>query len=122
MALKLRILIIEKDPVLCELLVDMLLKDGHLPTAALAAKDGLRKFDTRPFDLVICGKKTGRITGQQVGALIKRRLDAPPVILMTGSVPGMVPEHADAVLIMPFSANDLRQAVEEAIRRGTRGS
>src|SRR5688500_9098708 len=103
MVFGLRILIIDDEPVACEMIGAMLVQDGHIPRTALSGRDGLRMFDSESFDLVLVDYRMPEMKGDEVAAAIKGRLVPRPVILISGNPPGEVSEHVDKLLLKPFS-------------------
>jgi CheY-like chemotaxis protein len=109
----LRILIVDDAPLACEMVAAMLIEDGHFPRTALRAAEGLKKFDSESFDLVLADHQMPGMRGDRFAAMIKRRLRPKPVILMAGRVPRQWPKSVDWILRKPVSLMHLRQALNE---------
>jgi CheY-like chemotaxis protein len=116
----LHILVVDDQPVLCELLSDCLSSDGHLVTTAQDPRQALELFATVTFDLVITDHAMDGITGAELATEIKQRAPNVPVLLLTGyrdvGAPGEVDGGgADVVLGKPISHIELRHAISAVI-------
>jgi DNA-binding response OmpR family regulator len=115
-----RILIVDDDAGVLELLTTALREDGHISTASTAeeAVECLKRF---PFDLVITDLIMPGIGGIE---LVRRVGELQPdarIIVMTGeSGPYAVTEalrnHAFTYLVKPFTMAVLRDAVQQALQ------
>jgi signal transduction histidine kinase/ActR/RegA family two-component response regulator/HAMP domain-containing protein len=117
---RLRLLVIDDDPVLVQALRDFLEGDGHEVATALGGADGIASFksrqDDRKFDAVIVDLGMPYVDGRQVSSAIKGLAPATPVILLTGwgqrlIAEGDVPPHVDRLLSKPPRLRDLRAAL-----------
>ncbi|MBS0658607.1 MAG: response regulator [Verrucomicrobia bacterium] len=117
-ARSLRVLVIEDEAMVRDLLVQALEVEGHRVTGAENGEEGMRKFLAEAFDLVITDMAMPGMSGEQVAALVKQRESQTPVILLTGfaeflerkSVPSV-----DVVLSKPVDMLGLRKAVGKAL-------
>jgi hypothetical protein len=119
----LRIVIVEDDPILCDLLKIRLAKMGYSVTGMFATgEDALRAFSEHIPDLVIMdvtlvGNMDGIETAQQI------HKDYPiPVVYLTGSSDPQTFERAintedSEYVIKPFSDSDLHIAIEMAFHK-----
>jgi CheY-like chemotaxis protein len=112
---KLRILVVDDEPLVCEMVRAMLLQDGHTVDTALSGKEGLTRFDAEHFDLVLTDYRMTGMKGDQVASAIKKRLRPKPVILITGHPPNEAPNDIDWVLLKPFSLLQLRLAISDVL-------
>ncbi len=117
----LHILIVDDQPVLCELLANFLKNDLHLVEIAQSAQQALEKFKAGTFDLVITDHIMTEMNGEQLAAALKARDAAVPVILLTGFGEIRRAENerlsaVDAVVAKPFSRSGLRQAMMQVVR------
>jgi len=120
---RLRILIVDDDPLLLKSLCDTLELDGHVVVTANGGQAGIDMFRAphRPgedFDVVITDLGMPYVDGRQVAAAVKASAAAPPVILLTGwgqrlVVDGDVPPHVDRVLSKPPKLRELRAALAQ---------
>lgn len=119
---KLRILVIDDDPVLLHSLYQMLQGDGHTVCAASGGEQGIAMFraivDTAAaFDIVLTDLGMPYVDGRQVVSAIKSAAPATPVIMLTGwgqrlHAEGDVP-LVDRVLGKPPRVHELRAALLE---------
>jgi len=79
----LRILAIDRELVLLEILAKRLQRDGHQVTAASSAREALKKVRPGLFDLVIANQAMPELTGQEIAVAIKKLDPKIRVVLMT---------------------------------------
>lgn len=118
---RLRILIVDDDPLLLKSLRDILENDGHVVVAANQGQAGIDEFKTaqehgEPFGVVITDLGMPYVDGRKVASAVKVASPATPVILLTGwgqrmQAEGDVPEHVDRVLGKPPRLRELREAL-----------
>jgi signal transduction histidine kinase len=111
----LRVLVVDDQPVLCQLMCDQLQDDLHSVETAFNGSDALKKFSASQFDLVITDHVMTEMNGEQLAIRIKELSPKVPVILLTGyqtnSAAGKQYSHAiDLVLEKPLSRVALRNA------------
>ena len=117
----LRILCIDDDPLLRDLLKEMLESDGHTVEMADGGQKGLEAFrvaseQDEPFDVVITDIGMPYVDGREVASTVKRESPTTPVIILSGwgrqmKAEGDVPAQADYVLSKPPRIHELRQAL-----------
>jgi signal transduction histidine kinase/CheY-like chemotaxis protein len=122
---RLRILVVDDDPILIKSLRDALETDGHLITTAGGGQTGIDSFQAaqkrgQPFAVVITDLGMPYVDGRKVAAAIKAASPATPVILLTGwgqrlVAEGDVPLHVDRVLSKPPKLRDLREALAACV-------
>jgi signal transduction histidine kinase/ActR/RegA family two-component response regulator len=120
-ASRLRLLIVDDDPILLKSLREILESDGHLVTAANGGQQGIDAFkaslrDPEPFDVVITDLGMPYVDGRKVVSAVKAASAATPVILLTGwgqrmMNEGEVPPDVDRVLSKPPKLRELREAL-----------
>jgi CheY-like chemotaxis protein len=118
---RLRILIVDDDPVLLKSLAETLELDGHHVVAASGGQDGIDAFgDARqanaPFEAVITDLGMPYVDGHKLAGAVKTMSPRTPVVLLTGWGKRLVadnerPEHVDAVLGKPPKVLELRAAL-----------
>ncbi len=118
----LNILVVDDQPVLCEMFTEYLRHDWHNVETACDGQDALEKFRSATFDLVITDLAMPGMTGEQLAAAIKAISPATPVVLLTGFSNYMTPQSdgpriIDEVLCKPISLIDMRKAIVRAIVR-----
>jgi len=59
-----RILIVEDEPTVAQLLVDILVEEGHEAEATVDSQEGLTRLSRKNYDLVICDLRMPRLDGR----------------------------------------------------------
>jgi signal transduction histidine kinase/ActR/RegA family two-component response regulator len=118
---RLRIMLVDDDPLLLHSLRDTLEADGHVVVTANGGQAGIDAVRATQasgvkFDVVITDLGMPYVDGRKVANAVKELAAAPPVILLTGwgqrlLDDGDVPPHVDAVLSKPPKLRDLREAL-----------
>jgi signal transduction histidine kinase/ActR/RegA family two-component response regulator len=124
---RLRILVVDDDPLLIKSLRDALETDGHMIVTAGGGQDGIATFRNafekkEPFAVVITDLGMPYVDGRQVASTIKGISPATPIILLTGwgqrlVAEGDVPKHVDHVLNKPPKLRDLRETLAQCVRQ-----
>jgi len=124
LAQRLRILVVDDDPLLLKSLRDILEGDGHDVTTANGGQNGIDDFHAAlqrdaAFDIVISDLGMPYVDGRKVASAIKNVSASTPVILLTGwgerlVAEGDVPAHVDRVLGKPPKLKQLREALSLA--------
>ncbi len=117
---KLRILVVDDQEIICELIAEYLKGDGHHTVTAVEGAAALELFQQEGFDLVITDHSMPGMNGVQLAKALKDLVPTTRVILLTGFGDEMMgrgerPEEIDLVLGKPVSAADLRQGVYRAL-------
>jgi signal transduction histidine kinase/ActR/RegA family two-component response regulator len=122
---RLRILLIDDDPIIIKALEDSLAGDGHVTVAASGGQAGLDAFSSalsthHEFDLVITDLGMPTVDGRRVAEAIKQRSSRTPVVMLTGWGSRMIaeketPAYVDRVLSKPPRLQDLRAALRELV-------
>jgi CheY-like chemotaxis protein len=115
---RLRLLIVDDDPLLLKSLQDILEGDGHVVVAANSGQQGIDAFGAaaqqgEAFAAVITDLGMPYVDGRRVAMAIKTASPRTPVILLTGwgqrlEAEGDVPLHVDRVLSKPPKLRELR--------------
>ena len=118
---RLRLLLVDDDPVLLRALRDALETDGHLPETANDGQAGIEAFRAardrgEMFDAVFTDLGMPHVDGRRVAAAIKALAPSVPVILLTGWGQGLIaeadiPPHVDQVLGKPPKLREIRDAL-----------
>jgi len=124
---RMRILLIDDDPLLLKSLRDALEADGHQVVTANGGQEGINAFAAasrgeKPFDAVITDLGMPYVDGRKVAEAIKSFSRSIPVILLTGwgqrlIAEGDVPSHVDQVLSKPPKLRQLREALAQCCLR-----
>jgi signal transduction histidine kinase len=122
---RLRILVVDDDPMLIKSLRDTLEEDGHQITTAHGGQAGIDAFAAAPagaegFDAVITDLGMPYVDGRKVADSIKKRSPKTPVILLTGwgqrlLAANDVPPNVDKLLSKPPRLHELRGALAELV-------
>jgi CheY-like chemotaxis protein/anti-sigma regulatory factor (Ser/Thr protein kinase) len=120
---RLRILLVDDDPLLIKSLQDTLQQDGHVIEATHGGQAGIDAFAAAHrrqecFDIVITDLGMPRVDGRRVAAEINAISASTPVILLTGWGQRMIaaneiPPHVSKVLSKPPRLQQLRAALAE---------
>lgn len=119
-----RILIIDDQAALCDLLVTVLATQGHTGFAATGGEEGLRLFRRERPDLVITDLNMPKTDGLGVLAWLQREHPEVPLIVMSGSFGDdtryyqQVADRFGAVGLLhkPFPLPAFKHAVNSALR------
>ena len=118
----LRILCIDDEPLLRQMLKEILEKEGHEVEVADGGAAGVTAFHaamkSRPFQVVITDLGMPRIDGRQVATILKNESPGTPVIMLTGwgtmmKYDGDIPVHVDCVLGKPPRIAELAAALRQ---------
>jgi signal transduction histidine kinase/ActR/RegA family two-component response regulator/HAMP domain-containing protein len=122
-AQRMRILLVDDDPLLTECLRVMLEEDGHQVEAADGGQRGIETFRAakaagKPFGVVVTDLGMPYVDGRKVAAAVKDASPDTPVILLTGWGQRMQeeeekPEHVTLVLSKPPKMHELRAALAD---------
>jgi signal transduction histidine kinase/CheY-like chemotaxis protein/uncharacterized membrane protein affecting hemolysin expression len=115
----LRILCIDDEPLLRELIKELLEREGHeveVCDSGMSALDEFRfsRERGRPFDVVITDLGMPYLDGRQVAKMLKRESPETPVLMLTGwgafmNEQGDTPALVDGVLSKPPRSRQLRE-------------
>ncbi len=118
---RLRILVVDDDPLLIKSLRDTLENDGHLVETANGGQEGIDAFrkahqSPQPFAAVITDLGMPYVNGREVAATIKGISSSTPIILLTGwgqrlVAEGDVPADVDCVLNKPPKLREIRETL-----------
>jgi CheY-like chemotaxis protein len=111
---RLRVLVIDDEPILAQTLGDLLHGMGHEATVVLNGAEGLRRMATEHFDLILTDLGMPEMSGWEVATAVKVRTPSCPVILVTGWGESLRSEElvgtgVDLVLNKPYTLVTLQQ-------------
>jgi signal transduction histidine kinase/ActR/RegA family two-component response regulator/HAMP domain-containing protein len=122
----LRILCIDDEPMVRDIMKELLESDGHTVQVADSGTTGLEDFRfalrrKRSFNVVITDLGMPLMDGRQVAKTVKLEAPQTPVIMLTGwgsfmTADGEAPEYVDALLSKPPRLNQLREALAQVMR------
>jgi CheY-like chemotaxis protein len=120
---RLRILLVDDDPLLIKSLQDTLQEDGHVITATSGGQAGIDAFAAAArrgevIDVVITDLGMPHVDGRKVASSIKAISPTTPVILLTGWGQRLIAAneshpHVDKVLAKPPRLHELRATLAE---------
>ena len=116
----LRVLVVDDQEIINELLAEHLKSDGHVTACAQNGQEALELFRTDTFDLVITDQSMPGMNGVQLAGAIKECSPKTRVILLTGFgeemlASGGCPAGVDLVVGKPVSHDNLRNAIFQAM-------
>jgi CheY-like chemotaxis protein len=120
---KMKILMVDDDPDVSEVLELMLTQMGHDVTAATEGKEAIARFVRDSYDLVITDVFMPEISGWEVVEAVKQKSPQTPVFLITGWGRQLDREQItrsgiNGIINKPFS----KQAISDEIARLPKGS
>jgi CheY-like chemotaxis protein len=111
-----QILVVDDEPAVGDAIKMMLQFDGHAVQTANGSKEALSLLEKGKFDLIITDYSMPGMKGDELAAVIKKRLPHQPIIMITAyaemlksssnPLPGV-----DFILSKPFSLEALREAI-----------
>ncbi len=117
-----RILVIDDQPLILDLLVQLLEADGHCVFTASNGRAGLASARTLPFDLILLDVDMPALNGFQVCAELKSGAATAkvPVLFIsarfsTQDLQQMIAVGAAGFLPKPFSLAQIRQAINRML-------
>jgi CheY-like chemotaxis protein len=115
-----RILVVDDEPSVREVLQACFQEDGHFVGLAADGQEGLERFISGQWDIVVTDRAMPRLNGDQLAAEIKKIRPDVPVILVTGFADvmhdvGDHPPEIDRIVAKPFTRNALREAVGQVL-------
>ena len=116
----LKVLIVDDDPRIREVLSIYLRCDGHQAVTAVSGREALEKFRRGRFDLVVVDRAMPEMSGEQTARFIKQLNQNTPVIMLTGfgalrEVTGSQPQGVDVVLDKPVTVDSLRRTIDKLL-------
>ncbi len=125
--MRLRLLVVDDDPLIIKSLRDTLELEGHVVVTANGGQEGVAKFrevqaKNEPFAAVITDLGMPYVDGRQVASAIKGASPSTPVIMLTGwgqrlVAEGDIPPHVDRVLNKPAKLRELREALAQCVSK-----
>jgi signal transduction histidine kinase/ActR/RegA family two-component response regulator/HAMP domain-containing protein len=121
----LRILCIDDEPLLRDVMKQILEADGHKVQVADGGQSGIEAFraaraGNHPFEIVITDLGMPHLNGRQVAQIVKRESPTTPVIMLTGwgalmKAQGDSPAQVDGVLSKPPRISEIREKLHKCL-------
>ena len=117
---KLRVLVVDDDSSVCQVVSEYLGNDGHTFKLATNGDEGFEMFQAEQFDVVVTNQAMPGMSGDQLAAAIKRMSPDEPVILLTGfgdliEAAGEQPANMDVMVGKLVALTDFRQALTQVV-------
>lgn len=115
--LKFRILVVDDDENIREMLEDFLNLEGHKTVLAKDGEEALKIFSEQDFDMVISDLGMPGMSGWEVNKQIKQKKPEIPVVIITGWGAQLSPEelkknNVNGLLSKPFNLDKFKQMIE----------
>jgi DNA-binding NtrC family response regulator len=114
-----RILVVEDEPVILELVRILLEGSGYAPVVIGDALKALEVVQTQAFDVVVTDLAMPRLPGPELVRAVRRHHPGTQVVLLTGAGPldgtAMTVPAPYTLLEKPFAIADLLEAVAQAV-------
>jgi putative two-component system response regulator len=120
-----RILVIDDEQIVRDLMIEILADGGHETLGAATAREGLARLEDESVDLVVSDIVMPGLSGLELLEAVRLLRPSLPVILVTGAgtytnLTGALERGADGLVTKPFSHDELRRAVDGALDRAGR--
>jgi two-component system OmpR family response regulator len=120
-----RVLVVEDDPDLAELLRDGLTEEGYAVDLSLDGEDGLWRATTVDYDAAVLDILLPIVDGVEILRRMRKRGRLTPVVFLTArdavdDIVGGLDLGADDYMVKPFAWDELLARLRVLIRRGPR--
>jgi CheY-like chemotaxis protein len=120
--LRARILVIDDEENVRQVLAESLMAQGHAVAAYADARAGVAGFHEEPFDVVFTDLGMPGLSGWEVARIVKLRRPETSVVLVTGWSDQIDPVEAqwrgvDFVVAKPFEVQEIRSVLSQALGR-----
>jgi CheY-like chemotaxis protein len=117
-----RILVVDDEPSICEVLALFLEEEDHEVETVGSGSEALERFPQTHWDLVITDRQMPLMTGDDLATWIHGMNPDVPIMLVTGSRERPDGYPFDACLTKPFTRATLLKAVSAATEKRGSGS
>lgn len=119
--MKKKILVIDDDTYICDLLVNYLGKKGYQVEGAYKGVQGMKKIQENDYDLILCDYRLPDTTGFEVLKVAKRKNSSVPVIIMTAYADikmsvKLIKAGASDYVTKPIHHEEILAIIREALR------
>ena len=116
-----RVLVVDDEPMVCEVVTGYLQRDGYAVTTASDGTQALALAEEGEFDLVVLDLMLPGVSGLAVLGRLRQRGDTPVIILSAHGEEGDrglgLEQGADDYVVKPFSPRELSARVASVLRR-----
>jgi CheY-like chemotaxis protein len=119
-----RILVVDDEENLRDVLVEVLKRDGHDVDSAVDGNEGLRRIEETRYDLVITDLRMPGVEGPVLYEALRLHYPAdPPRVIFMSANTGIeeyarfIAEAGEPALEKPFNLADMRQVVLQVLNR-----
>ena len=111
-----QILVVDDEPAVCGAIKMMLQFDGHKVQTANGSQEALSLLENGKFDLITTDYSMIGMKGDELAAIIKKRLPHQPIIMITAYAEmlkssGNPLGGVDCIISKPFLLTELREAI-----------
>ncbi len=118
-----RILVVDDEPMVCEVVAGYLEHDGHAVTVVTDGEAALACLEREPFDLIVLDLMLPAVDGLSVLREVRRTNDTPVIVLTARGEEGDrvlgFDLGADDYVVKPFSPRELAGRVASILRRAS---
>lgn len=115
--LEVKILIIDDEKAILEMLSKRLERFGFVVDVAETAEVGISKINSSPYDLIFTDIRMPDMSGDDVFTYVKTNVKkSTPVIAMSGTPWLLGNSNFDAVIAKPFSKEELMATVSQFVQ------
>ncbi len=119
-----RILLIEDDPIMAEIVEESLVERNYLVEVAADGRAGLELATSLSYDLILLDLVLPKLDGIKFCQELRNNGDRTPVLLMTATEASInkvagLDAGADDYLVKPFDLQELLARIRALLRRGT---
>jgi CheY-like chemotaxis protein len=114
---KFKILVVDDNENIREMLEDFLNFEGHEPVLAKDGKEALQIFCEQDFDIVITDLGMPGMSGWELSKCIKQRKPETPIVIITGwgaqlEAENLKENKVESILTKPFNLDQVKQMIE----------
>jgi CheY-like chemotaxis protein len=117
---ELRVLVVDDEDAVRDVLVDMLEAHGHSVVSAACGAEGLEKLAEVPYDVLFTDLSMPEMDGRALAREVKKRRPGIKVVLVTGYAGTLDPDaevfsYVDAVLGKPFDFDKVGETLRAVV-------
>ncbi len=115
---KARVLVVDDEEMVRNILVKLLSLKGHDVTAVASASSAISTLQQQAFDVVFTDLGMPEMNGRQLAHAIRREYHDVPIVLLSGDTDvGEPGDDVDVVLAKPFKIAQLESTIQELLGR-----